>query len=106
MDNDGKPLPKTPAMTLHEQWVRCGKPTCRCATGQLHGPYTYLFWRDGGRQHKRYIRPGDLDDARAAITDQRARRHEQRALHARYGQVWRDLRDQLKEVEQWKTTEE
>src|SRR5260370_1315281 len=28
--------------TLLDQRRRCGKPGCRCAGGQLHGPYTYL----------------------------------------------------------------
>lgn len=27
---------------LASQGRRCGKPTCRCARGELHGPYTYL----------------------------------------------------------------
>ena len=25
-----------------ERRKRCGKPNCRCAKGELHGPYTYL----------------------------------------------------------------
>lgn len=25
-----------------EQGRRCGKEGCRCATGELHGPYTYV----------------------------------------------------------------
>jgi len=25
-----------------EQGRRCGKAGCRCATGELHGPYTYV----------------------------------------------------------------
>lgn len=35
-----------PEMTLRgiliSQGRRCGKPGCRCAEGELHGPYTYL----------------------------------------------------------------
>lgn len=27
---------------LASQGRRCGKPGCRCARGELHGPYTYL----------------------------------------------------------------
>src|SRR2546423_8531553 len=30
------------AGSLVEQSRRCGKPGCRCATGELHGPYVYL----------------------------------------------------------------
>jgi hypothetical protein len=28
--------------SLHNQRRRCGKPGCRCADGELHGPYVYL----------------------------------------------------------------
>lgn len=30
------------AGSMVEQSRRCGKPGCRCAGGQLHGPYLYL----------------------------------------------------------------
>ena len=30
------------AGTLVEQTRRCGKPDCRCAHGQPHGPYLYF----------------------------------------------------------------
>lgn len=36
------------------QGVKCGKPTCKCAHGELHGPYWYEFWRDGNKIKKRY----------------------------------------------------
>ena len=53
-------LPKdlTLVGSLHEEYVRCGTPGCRCAAGALHGPYVYHRWRDAdGRQHKRYVPP-------------------------------------------------
>ena len=33
------------------QMVRCGKPTCRCASGsgELHGPYWYLYRKKDGQ---------------------------------------------------------
>lgn len=49
-------------------WVRCGKPGCRCAAGQQHGPYHYHRWREdvyeecdgvrvpaGQRHRRRYV---------------------------------------------------
>jgi uncharacterized protein DUF6788 len=46
--------------TLVSQGRRCGKQTCRCATGDLHGPYTYLsVARRGGRPRMLYV-PADL----------------------------------------------
>jgi hypothetical protein len=56
------------------QWIRCGHPGCKCARGELHGPYYYRFWRDRGRQHKAYVRPGDLDAARTACEARRQQR--------------------------------
>lgn len=32
--------------TVVPSWVRCGKPACRCATDQPHGPYFYHRWRE------------------------------------------------------------
>jgi hypothetical protein len=38
------------------QGRRCGKPGCRCARGELHGPYTYLsLGREGGRGRLVYV---------------------------------------------------
>jgi transposase len=48
--------------TLMSQARRCGKDGCRCATGDLHGPYTYLsVVRPGGRPRMLYV-PADLVD--------------------------------------------
>lgn len=46
--------------TVVTQGRRCGKETCRCASGQLHGPYTYLSVpRPGGRARLVYL-PAEL----------------------------------------------
>jgi hypothetical protein len=34
---------------LVRERVKCGKPSCRCARGQRHGPYTFLRYQDWGR---------------------------------------------------------
>jgi hypothetical protein len=48
--------------TLVSQQRRCGKDGCRCATGDLHGPYTYLSVpRPGARPRMVYV-PADLVD--------------------------------------------
>src|SRR5262245_38217189 len=51
-------LPKAGALCA--QWVRCGTSGCRCNRGELHGPYYYWFWREGGRLRKRYVRLSDV----------------------------------------------
>ena len=43
---------------LQRQMRRCGKPGCRCAEGELHGPYTYLSVQMGQRSRLLCI-PGE-----------------------------------------------
>jgi hypothetical protein len=63
------------AASRHAELVRCGRPTCRCARGEPHGPYAYVYFRDAaGRQHKRYVTPDRLPDVLAAIRLRRAAR--------------------------------
>ena len=49
-----------------EQGRRCGKEGCRCATGELHGPYTYvLLPREGGRTRTVYVPAAAAEAVRA-----------------------------------------
>ncbi len=40
---------------LQRQTRRCGKEGCRCADGELHGPYIYLSVRMGERRGLLYV---------------------------------------------------
>ena len=57
MDRFGGLSPKTAPLpgSLQPEWKRCGKPGCRCARGELHGPYFYRYWYEAGRRHKAYV---------------------------------------------------
>ncbi len=44
---------------LVEQTRRCGKPGCRCAQGDPHGPYVYFAPKPGGRGRSKYV-PANL----------------------------------------------
>lgn len=44
---------------LQRQTRRCGKEGCRCAEGELHGPYIYLSVRMGERSGLLYV-PADV----------------------------------------------
>lgn len=48
------------AGSLATQGRRCGKPRCRCADGQLHGPYTYLSVPGRGRGSRLVYVPAAL----------------------------------------------
>jgi hypothetical protein len=43
------------AGSLTAQARRCGKPGCRCAGGEGHGPYAYFTPRPAGRGRARYV---------------------------------------------------
>ena len=40
---------------LQRQMRRCGKAGCRCAEGELHGPYIYVSVRTGDRSRLLYV---------------------------------------------------
>src|SRR5688572_24965100 len=63
-----KSLPKVDPLpgVVCPQFVRCGTPGCKCATGDLHGPYWYRFWRERGTLRKAYVRPAHVEEIRAA----------------------------------------
>lgn len=41
--------------TYRLERVRCGKEKCKCASGELHGPYWYAYWSEGGRTRSQYV---------------------------------------------------
>ena len=45
------------------QGRRCGKPACRCARGELHGPYTYLSVSGSGGRNRLVYVPARLAEA-------------------------------------------
>jgi len=53
------------AGSVVDQGRRCGKEGCRCATGDLHGPYTYVVLpRQGGRTRTVYVPTAAADAVR------------------------------------------
>lgn len=89
-------LPKTLPGVVCQQWVKCGRPDCRCARGSPHGPYFYRFYREGGRLRKRYVRAADV----GRVREQCEARRQARQVLADWCEVWRRLAAQVREVEQ------
>ena len=92
-----KTLYKTPALVRHR--VRCGRSNCRCATGEGHGPYHFLLWREGRVQRRRYVRGADVAAVRRVIDRRRRDDREARLAAALAGADLRRLRAWLKELE-------
>lgn len=74
MSKSGGMCPKMEAQpgSLHVEWKRCGKRSCRCASGKMHGPYWYRRWREGGRPCKAYVPRARVPEVAAAIARWRA----------------------------------
>jgi hypothetical protein len=75
--------------SLQPQRVRCGKTNCRCARGDLHEGYYYLFQSTPAGLRKYYVRRKDVPAVRAAIAERRERRH---ALRSEFNEAMALLR--------------
>jgi hypothetical protein len=55
------------AGSLVEQTRRCGKPGCRCAAGDPHGPYVYFVPKTAGRGRMKYVPSSLITAVRAHV---------------------------------------
>lgn len=52
---------------LQRQMRRCGKASCRCADGELHGPYMYLSVQTGKRSGLLYVPSEVVDEVKRRV---------------------------------------
>ncbi len=95
----GNPIPKAGVGSIVRQWKRCGRATCHCRRGALHGPYFYQVWYEGGRLRKRYIRLADAASMRAACSERRQVDQQRRHALREARHTWQQLTSGLREVE-------
>lgn len=57
--------------SLIERMKRCGKAGCRCAEGELHGPYSYLSTRGEEGTRLEYVPQDWLDWTRERVENSR-----------------------------------
>ncbi len=88
-------LPKMTKGSVHAQWVKCGKAGCKCARGELHGPYFYVFWRENGRLRKKYVRRSDLLQVLSATAAYRLEKQQLREAKS----ILRQIRELLRNGE-------
>jgi len=65
--------------------------------GDLHGPYLYRMWREGGRLRKQYVKPAQADQVRQACAlyriERQVQRREQELGRMTVRQLIKQLRD-------------
>lgn len=83
-------LPKMLPGVVCKQWVRCGKQSCKCARGELHGAYYYHFVRTAGKLTKRYLKAHEVERVQAACL---AWREEEKARRERSRETWQLIRE-------------
>ena len=59
---------------LNVRMVRCGKANCKCAKGNLHGPYYVYRLRRFGKRHSKYVKKTDVLAVKLAVETGRAER--------------------------------
>ena len=60
------------SLTFRYETVRCGKTNCtRCP----HGPYWYVYWKEGGRTRSRYVGRVLPEKARAVYEQKQKSKH-------------------------------
>lgn len=80
------------------QRVRCGRSNCRCAQGELHGPYHYRYWREGRTRRKAYVRKEEVSTVQDACDAYRTEQRECREIMQESAAEWRRLKALLKEL--------
>lgn len=90
-----KPSPKTLTGSLQAEYVRCGKQACRCARGDLHGPYWRRYFWQNGRRCRQYVRLASRAEIAAAIVAGQS----DRAMRWRERQRVRELTRRIRQVQ-------
>jgi porphobilinogen deaminase len=62
------------------RFVRCGRSNCKCAKGELHGPYYVRRWERGGKRRSKYVKKGELSATFAACLAYKRNKQETREL--------------------------
>lgn len=52
--------------SLVPMYKACNKGNCKCTRGELHGPFWYLSWYEGGRTRMYFVKAARLERVREA----------------------------------------
>src|SRR5262245_30124792 len=83
---------------IDARMVRCGKPNCRCATAELHGPYYLRRWRVAGVRRSKHVKKQDVLSMKTAVETYRRQQKQARAVQRQSIQKWRDLNALLRSM--------
>jgi hypothetical protein len=91
-------LPQILPGTVHAQFRRCGKSNCKCTTrDELHHSY-YHFVRIGGKLHKRYLKPDEVERIKVGCAVRQREEKQRRDQTKENWQIFRESRAAFREV--------
>ncbi len=85
--------------SIYTAYKRCGNKRCRCAKGNLHGPFSYLSRRVEKKTKLTFIRKDDED----AVTKGAKNYRKYTRAMARLGKLNKKIYDNLKKIKEDKT---
>ena len=68
------------AGSFYQMYKKCGRPNCRCARGELHGPFPVLSIARAGRRSTRSVPRDRQEQVRRRAEAYRRFRHRRRQL--------------------------
>jgi hypothetical protein len=74
------------AAQVYERYRKCGKPNCKCAKGELHGPFLWIYQKKKGQKV-------------VSTTVAKEKASEAKEMAGRYEELQR-LRQQIRETDQ------
>ena len=77
---------------IEKKRVKCGRENCKCASGQLHGPYYYLRLQIGGRRFRRYLKSSEASEIRNLLTNIKIQRQQAKAEVVSWKQLLRSTK--------------
>ena len=80
---------------IEKRFVRCGKPTCKCAKGFLHTAFYHVWYADGQRFRK-YVRKAQVEMLRYKCEQYRQLQTKLRAGRREHKQMLANLKEFLR----------
>ena len=87
--------------SLYSTYKKCGNKNCRCAKGELHGPFNYISKRVDGKTILTFVRKAD----ESKITKEAQNYREYIKVIAKLNKLDKKIYDNVKKIKEIKTTD-
>jgi hypothetical protein len=79
--------------TLEVRYVKCGRSNCKCAKGELHGPYTYVRTYRSGKRRRVYVKSNNVSELKEARSEHKENRDRSQDLLQLIRKLNRHMKD-------------